>query len=664
MHHYSMYVVIVLGQVLVANSGYAAEPQSTRSWPPDTTPYQRPEVDDDYYPESAGPIASEVFIVDTVVNNTNPILTNTDTFNDGETSIAVNPNDPREIVISAFSGGWGANAPIFHTIDGGLIWTKQFTVPVPPGWPLGCPCDWTWDYGRNDELSATVLALSPTAGGVDVVSGTTTNPALAAAWNYFDPPGPPVQAQETNINLPSSLGGVDQPWLLVNPDPSPPNQDNVYVGYDDFTNTDGVDGPDMRVAASYGLNPPNFTVDMQTGNSRGFVNPGHRLAKDPITGVMYSMFGRCEGGNCSFFDDPKNVNYMLNRSDDGGLTWSLGGGTVVANADSTQPQPKFGTVNALLGNVLHGAVDPNTGDLYYAYGNRDAGTGNDRLAIRRIVDNGVGGVNIGAESFVTGQVEAAIPVVAVTESGTVGVFYYTFDGFSPLPGNFPIFTAHLALSEDQGGTFTDEPLLTFLSSATDNGNARQRVLGDYMQMQTVGNCFYGSFTGNGVPLGRPFANHDPVFFKVCSCNANAAGAIIGTSGPDNLVGTPGDDVIIGLEGNDNIVGGGGNDCIDAGPGDDNVSGGSGDDVILGGAGNDANLSGGNGNDQIIGGDGDNELSGGADNDWLQGGPGDDRLAGGGGDDGLDGAAGQDLMSGGGGIDSCINGEIVAACEAP
>ena len=207
---------------------------------------------------------------------------------------------------------------------------------------------------------------------------------------------------------------------------------------------------------------------------------------------------------------------MLNRSTDGGATWTLNGmagGIIVANGDSTQPTPKFGTVNALLGGVDHAAVDPKNGDGYYVYGNRDAGTGNDRLAIRRIQDNGGGGVTVGPENFVTGQVEAAIPSVAVTSSGAVGVFYYTFDGFSG--DNFPIFSAHLAQSTDHGVTFGDQILLTFLSSAMDNGNARQRVLGDYMQMKAVGNCFYGSFTGNGVPFGRPFANHDPIFFKSC-----------------------------------------------------------------------------------------------------------------------------------------------------
>jgi uncharacterized repeat protein (TIGR01451 family) len=170
-------------------------------------------------------------------------------------------------------------------------------------------------------------------------------------------------------------------------------------------------------------------------------------------------------------------------------------------------------VNALLGGVDHAAVDPNNGDVYYVYGNRDAGTGNNRLAIRRIQDNGGGGVTVGPENFVTGQVEAAIPSVAVASNGIVGVFYYSFDGLSP--DGIPTFTAHLAQSSDQGITFSDQVLLTFLSSATDNGDNRQRVLGDYMQMKAVDTCFFGAFTGNGVAFGRPFANHDPIFFRVC-----------------------------------------------------------------------------------------------------------------------------------------------------
>jgi hypothetical protein len=294
-----------------------------------------------------------------------------------------------------------------------------------------------------------------------------------------------------------------------------PTQDNVYAAYDDFTNNSDCTGDacNMRVSVSYGVNPPNFTADNQSGTATGSINPGHRLAVDARNGFIYSLFQRniAPGAGGS-----KNINYMLNRSTDGGATWTLNGmagGIIVANGDSTQPTPKFGTVNALLGGVDHAGVDPSNGDIYYVYGSRDAATGNNRLATRRIQDNGGGGVTVGPEHFVTGQAEAAIPSVAVTSDGTVGVFYYTFDGVSQ--DNFPIFSAHLAQSTDQGVTFNHQLLLTFLSSAADNGQPRQRVLGDYMQMKAVDSCFYGAFTGNGVPFGRPFANHDPIFFRAC-----------------------------------------------------------------------------------------------------------------------------------------------------
>jgi hypothetical protein len=483
--------------------------ESTRDAPPDTTPYRRAAVREDFAPKGMRPIplVPGIFIVDVVVNNTDPNLTNTDTFNDGETSITVNPANPNEIVVTAFSGSWGAHAPLWHSTDGGNIWTKQFTVPAPPGIAAaGCPCDQTIDYGADNQMSGTFLIS-------DVFSGITTNPASAAVWNWLVIAG---VTQATNFNNSPPPSFVDQPWLLVNTDPMIPTQDNVYAAYDDFTNNFDCTGDacNIRVSVSYGVNPPDFTVDNQSGTATGGINPGHRLAIDPRNGSVYSLFQR---NIASGAGGSKNIDYMLNRSSDGGATWTLNGmagGIIVANGDSTQPTPKFGTVNALLGGVDHAAVDPNNGDVYYVYGNRDAATGNDRLAIRRIQDDGGGGVTVGPEHFVTGQVEAAIPSVAVTSDGTVGVFYYTFDGLSQ--DNLPIFSAHLAQSSDQGVTFSHQALLTFLSSAADNGNSRQRVLGDYMQMKAVDGCFYGAFTGNGVPFGRPFANHDPIFFRVCA----------------------------------------------------------------------------------------------------------------------------------------------------
>jgi hypothetical protein len=83
-------------------------------------------------PLVTGPV-NIVKVVDAVVNNTNPNLKNTDTFSDGEVSIAINPLNPNEITMTAFSGGWGTNAPLWHSTDNGTTWTKLFTIPFPPG---------------------------------------------------------------------------------------------------------------------------------------------------------------------------------------------------------------------------------------------------------------------------------------------------------------------------------------------------------------------------------------------------------------------------------------------------------------------------------------------------------------------------------------------------
>jgi hypothetical protein len=518
--------------IFAAGSGDEAEQQGgtarefgkdiddARDSPPDLTPYAREMIAADRIPLPDAPQNVSATVVDVIVNNTDINLRNTDTFGDSETNIAINPLNPNEIVITAFSGAWGTNAPLFHSTDGGINWTKRFTVPVPPavGGSAGCPCDQSVDYGRSSQMSGTYLTSGTNV--TDVYSGTTTNPAAAASWGWFTVAG---SAKRTNS---TAIGNTDQPWLLINRDPFTPLQDNVYVAYDDFSVTPQL----MRVAVSTGANPPNFVIDNLAGiGPNGFINPGHRLAVDRNSGAVYSLFQQyvAAGSNGDTF---RNINFMLNRSTDGGVTWTLNGSTtgiVIANANSTQPRSKFGTVNALLGGVDHAAVDPTNGDVYYVYGDRDGTTGNNRLSIKRLTANGSGGLTIGPQAFVTGQVQAALPSVSVNANGVVSVFYYTYDG---IVSGFPQFTAHLASSADHGLTFPiDTVLETFLSSSVDNANTRQRVLGDYQQVKSVGNTFYGSFCGNGVPFGRTISNHDPIFFKV-SMSANLSGRVISAGG--------------------------------------------------------------------------------------------------------------------------------------
>lgn len=493
----------------------AAQAQNAEpSMPPDATVYTRASVAEDLNPggkpalgpvQTGTPMFPRVFLRDVVVSNTDPSLFSTDTFRDGEPSIAIDPFNASHIVLTAFSGftwtnpGQSGAAPLWFTLDGGGSWTKAFTIASPTGVNgKFCPCDQTIDYGRSGGLFGTFLTVNPT----NVYTGITLDPSSLPAWQW---PLVKHQVPLTDFGAPNH---ADQPWLLVNADPITPEQDNVYVAYDDFS---ACCTPDMRVSVGVGL-PPFFVRDMQTGSSSPFINPGHRLATDHRTGFVYELYQvRIAPGVDGI---SQNINFVLNRSTDGGVTWGLNGsptGIVIANADSTQPRPKFGTVNALLGGVDHVAVDPATGDVYVVHGNRDPLTGNNRLTLVHLTSNGSGGLAVVSRSFVTGQVQAALPSIAVNESGIVGILHDTFDGFSS--DGFPIFSAHLSVSRDQGVTFTDQVLETFLSPAMDNGNGRQRVLGDYQQMKALGNAFYGVFTGNGVPFGRPFANSDPIFFK-------------------------------------------------------------------------------------------------------------------------------------------------------
>jgi hypothetical protein len=483
------------------------------SSPPDLSHPSRPAVPGDRSPRLRLPSGvTTPVVVDPAVSNTTANFASTDTTGGTEPSVALNPANPSQVVITSFSGAWGAsqNAPLWYSTDGGSTWTQEFTIPPPPGRPLTgppfCPCDQTVDYSRNGNLFGTFLLHSTTANQFDVVSGDSTNPAQAGSWQWNGNP-----AQLTNN---AHAGNADQPWLLVNRDPTTAGQDDVWSAYDDFS-TNPVN---MQVAVSNNAAPPNFTVDNSPGASPRtppVTNPGLRLAKDPRNGAMYALWQETTGAT-----SPHPTTIHINRSTDGGANWTLNGnpgGQTLPAAQIDNGEYKFGGVNALLGGVHHITVDPTNGDVYVVYGNDNANTGNgNQLLIRRLTDNGAGGLTIGPAVTVSNAASTALPSVAVTADGTIGVLYDTFDGNSAPPGNFPQFSAHLAVSTDHGATFNDAVLEQFLSPATnDTTDARQRVLGDFQQIKADGDLLYGVFSGNRVPLngGSGTSIIDPIYFS-------------------------------------------------------------------------------------------------------------------------------------------------------
>lgn len=510
-----LFVLALLISLSPSAQGRQTQRLSSRSAPPDTHHYARKVIHQDLRPggkRALPPLGtSTAVVVDPIVNNTNPNLINTDTGNDNEPSIAVNPQNPDQITIASFA----ANAGFWNSTDGGDTWTFQATYTQPPG-QGGIPNDQQPDYARGNLLATTFLDFN-----TNIVTGTTTNPANQASWNWpLDGSGNAVLTNTQGVN------NADQPWLVAAPQPGNLSQDNLYVAYDDFGG-----GPDMQVTVSNATDPPNFTNDTQVGTTALCCgnNPGLRLAADDGGGAVYALW---QDANTTNADNSTNANIHLNRTNDGGATWTLNGsatGVVVASGASNQRNPKFGTVNALIGGVHHVAVDAATGDVYVVYACGDGTGGDNPLCIRRLTDNGSGGLTIGPANTVT-TLHSALPSVAVASDGVVGVLFTTFDGMS---GGFPQFSAHFSHSHDQGVTWTDQILETFLSPVNDNGNARQRVLGDYQEITSEGPVFYGTFTGNGAPFGRPISNMDPIFFRIPVNQADLE--ITKTDSPDPAV---------------------------------------------------------------------------------------------------------------------------------
>lgn len=468
--------------------------------------------------------AAVVFQRDTVVSNTDPLLNRTDQEDDAECGIAIDPRNPNRIAVSSFSGystGHNGRAPIFYSTDGGGTWTKYYNlIQPPPGHPV--PNDQTFDFGRSGALFGALLSVDDAGSGTSALNfftGSTPDPAAPNGWQYWLENG----AAQPSHHL-GALNSVDQPWLLVGRDVQDPSQDNVYVAYDDYGpgNSDAASpsGPHrdnsgwvIRVAAAYhvGSGPPDFTADGVVANTPAEVHPGQRLAVDPQSGALYSFYERQL--NTVVHGDVYTVNYMVNRSLDGGHTWGFGGaaeGVPAATAANYQSK-KLGGVN-LPGNEHSGAIDPNAGDIYYAFGDRDPRPPHRlRLQVARLAVSGSGAVKRVSSRYVT-RAHVAMPQVAVAQNGTVGVFYYTWDGSGAR--GLPKFSAHLAISRNQGLTWQDTTLLSFLSVVKNDGDPVQRILGDYQQLKAVGNTFYGAYTANGISFGRPFANGDPIFYRV------------------------------------------------------------------------------------------------------------------------------------------------------
>jgi hypothetical protein len=406
---------------------------------------------------------AEIMIVNVIPNN----LSN-ETAQNSEPSIAVNPMNANQVIISAFGTGLTPGNPYFQSQNGGMTWTNFQNIPHG---------DTTLDWSASG------------------------NAYLARLNGTFDVQRslPPNNPPSFSIIPGSAQSSADQPWVKV---AQVGGQDRIYVSYNSTA------ASPFRANIRYSTNGgATWTNEMIERTALPLVQdaPPTRIA---INGDrVYVAFQRWTSANGADW----NGNVAIVRDDHGGTLPNpfrdLGatGVQVVSNIvlpGPLAPAPPNGTTlgQERIRSSLSVAVDPHNADKVLVAYTEVPGAPTQRVADMRVRlsrDGGQTWTQVFDANYAGGA--TALPTLAIADNGTIGLLY------ERLFNNR--LETHLVQTTDDFATFTDTLLFSFTNNAFPVANP---YVGDYFDMQAVGDLFLGTFTAsnnlNDVidPLGVTF----------------------------------------------------------------------------------------------------------------------------------------------------------------
>ena len=385
--------------------------------------------------------------------------------NDSEPNIAVNPNNPHEMVITAFTppDNGQSKGPIFFSTDGGENWSLRFEAPY------GKPDDQTVSFAAGNLYMATMYD-----------DGITKQLYLLRGADFSTGvPFPDVWAQS----------GVDRPWVqairvIGGPDDG---KDRVYIGYNKQAivgEGPGVPTAMVDVFLDAGAFPTPSTVQL---DHRPI---GDRLQDGPAVcpvvhhdGTVYVAYQGWRQGD----RHATVVADMVVARDD---NWGRNGFVDLKDPSDNLPGRIVAKVLINEGSILGGerlggdlnlAVDPSNSDILYIVWCDNDGP-NYTLRVRRSLDRGV---NWSLGDLITVD-NATLVCLAInsggTVGGTVGLLYLQLASGE--------WETHFRTTTD--GTNWDDTLL----ARTDSPNV---FIGDYTRLVAVGPHFYGVFPAWNTP---------------------------------------------------------------------------------------------------------------------------------------------------------------------
>jgi hypothetical protein len=411
-----------------------------------------------------------------------------ETAQDSEPNLAVNPENPQQMIATAFTPDplHGPMAPVFVSNDGGLTWSLRSIVPG-----------------------------GPITGDISVGFGTRGGTLYAGILNISDPEHHPLNVLRTgNPFAPTPMTTLvdrpdeDQPWVSATTVLNGPGtgQDRVFIGHNDFNaglGTASVESsPDARTAPA----PAGFTPKrIEHRPTAGQDGPPIRTAVHS-DGTIYAAFQRWSQVVAQvpdWFTDAL-IDIVVVRDDN----WAQGNpgfSDLDDPADSTTGTRvatdrfvRFTGSNGPLGQERIGAdlaiaVDPaNSSNVWIAWCDRVGGqAGTDwTLHIRRSTDRG----RTWSGDDLRTAVNAKNPALAVNADGTVGLLFQQLVGL----GSAARWVTQLELTDDGWqGAPTNMVLHTALAS--DPPRKGLPFLGDYIRLLALGRDFYGVFSGSNLP---------------------------------------------------------------------------------------------------------------------------------------------------------------------
>lgn len=384
--------------------------------------------------------AADPLLVDVV-----PPSQNQEHDQNSEPNIAVNPANPNQILITAFSTSNFKN-PVYFSNDGGASWSLFQTTVV------------------ADQT----LAWSP-AGFVYLAILTPSGSQLAVARQTD-----PTAARHKFVFLPKSRyapGGVpDQPWIEV----ASGATDRIYVAFNDLSRFPGATAS-IRFSLDSGLRWKNTVIESRRPGIGQDLPPVRVKAHGDI---VYAAYQRGDAFNAR---GDVRADVMIVRDDQAGegRFQALGKGGTAIVSNTLVAGRKLGKER--IGSDLSVAIDP-ANPARVVVGFTVISGGRDPQAVLYL------STNSGATwtQVFAAILQSGLGAVAIAANGTTGFLYTTFDGVN-LDTRLARFSPDFLTRNDT------------LLSRFPNGRPRpvfDPYIGDYQDLAAVGDTFYGVFSAS------------------------------------------------------------------------------------------------------------------------------------------------------------------------